>query len=184
MTLQATEPHHQPGSSLSFHVSVYRSILFSALLFLHPISFGTLYLPFPWSLSTSSLFKTVVWSLWLYYLNLLRTILVSIFILVNGPYFPNFFPVWCLVMFFMKTVYLTVILYLWKSDFPLVQGLTYFCMIFEGYSSPSVSWVCSTVFTENMFLDMGGHWRLFLNLCSGSVLTEISLDTRRPKNRE
>ena len=39
------------SSTLNFHVSVYCSILFSALLFLHPISFGMLCLPIPWSLA-------------------------------------------------------------------------------------------------------------------------------------
>ena len=80
---------------------------------------------------------------------------------MNGPYFPNFFPNLLMPYDFllenMMFYYYNVTVEMRLSPCP---GLTFVVVvvIVEGYGSPYFfSGVCSTVFTENVFLAMNGH---------------------------
>ena len=175
------QSHTSQGSSLFLNGSVYCYICFLSTAFSASHKKDMSCLHYSWFLSSSSIFKTVVWSLGPLLSELSQELLqlVHLFLWMGHTFLISFLICWCLVMFFMKMECLTVTLYLWKSDFPLVQGLTFFVTV-EGCSSPPVSWVCSTVTTENVFLGMVVT-EDFLNLCSESVLTEISLNIRRQK---
>ena len=149
------QSHTSQGSSLFLNVSVYCYICFLSTAFSASHKKDMSCLHSSWFLSSSSIFKTIVWSLGPLLSELSQELLqlVHLFLWMGHTFLFSFLTCFCLVMFFLKTEHLAVILYLWKYDFPLVQVLTFFSDCWR-YSSPSVSWVCSTVSTQNVFLGM------------------------------